>query len=216
MQTINIIHRFDGPYQDWQICNVDETPIWLDMTPDHTLDFKGSKEVSLKCTTKFKVRATLVLGVFANGAKLTPMLIFKEASGKLPKKIEDAYDEKKIVLAGNRKGWMDGSLLQEWIQKVWREAIEPDKYYLLIWDSFAPHKSENIVQCLQETYDTEVVIIPGGCTSVVQPLDLGINKPMKDRLRSKFSGWMAEKTTNSLSEKKDVRGIFYFNLFFIF
>lgn len=82
VDTHVIFFRMDGPYEDWQIANMDEVPLWLDMTPDHTLDFQGVKEVSLKCTNKYKVRATLVLGVFANGDKLTPMLIFKEPSGK--------------------------------------------------------------------------------------------------------------------------------------
>lgn len=70
----------DGPYQDKQIANMDEGPLWIDMTPEHTLDFKGVKEVALKCTNKYKVRATLVLDVFADGTKLTPMLIFNTLS----------------------------------------------------------------------------------------------------------------------------------------
>jgi hypothetical protein len=33
-------------------------------------------------------------------------------------------------------------------------------------------------------------IIPGGCTSLVQPVDVGINKPFKDRLRYQWWNWI--------------------------
>ena len=102
---------------------------------------------------------------------------------------------------------MDGHLLKEWIEKILEPSVEPDQYYLLIWDSFAPHKSESIVKSLQVTYDTEVVIIPGGCTSVVQPLGLGVNKPMKDRL--KFCQWMTDRVNDAVSEKKSPRYIVF-------
>ena len=37
-----------------------------------------------------------------------------------------------------------------------------------------------------------MAVIPGGLTSVVQPLDVSLNKPFKDRMRKKWRTWMAE------------------------
>jgi len=184
---------------------MDEVPVWLDFTPDHTLDIKGSKEVSLKCTTKYKVRATLVLAVFADGKKLPPMIVFKESSGNLPKKIQGAYDSKRIIIKANKKGWMNETLLEEWINEIWAPNIKQNESYILIWDSFAPHKTKKIVDNLINEYDTDVLIIPGGCTPVLQPLDVGINKPVKDKLRSKFSKWMTKQTEESLSNNKTIK-----------
>ena len=43
---------------------------------------------------------------------------------------------------------------------------------------------------------TVTAVIPGGLTSLVQPLDVCLNKPFKDRLREKWMTWMmsGEKT----------------------
>lgn len=38
--------------------------------------------------------------------------------------------------------------------------------------------------------NTECVVIPGGMTSMLQPLDVSINKPFKDRMRAKWQNWM--------------------------
>jgi len=46
-----------------------------------------------------------------------------------------------------------------------------------------PKLFDDMGALLLEDYDTNVEIIPGGCTSVLQPLDIGINKPLKSRVR---------------------------------
>jgi hypothetical protein len=39
---------------------------------------------------------------------------------------------------------------------------------------------------------TELVVIPGGMTSVLQLMDVSINKPFKDRLRQQYLNWIAD------------------------
>ena len=36
------------------------------------------------------------------------------------------------------------------------------------------------------------IMIPGGCTSIVQPMDKCINKPFKESMRQSWQGWMRE------------------------
>jgi len=57
-------------------------------------------------------------------------------------------------------------------------------------DSFEGHKTDTIKNiALNE--NTDLAIIPGGLTSIVQPLDVCLNKPFKDRLREKWNIWMS-------------------------
>ena len=42
------------------------------------------------------------------------------------------------------------------------------------------------------------VIVPLNCTDKLQPLDVSINNPAKEYLRSKFQSWYASKITSQL------------------
>ena len=54
------------------IVSFDETPMWFDMLQNSTIDFKGTREVTVKTTGNEKLRFTVVLGYTASGDKLPP------------------------------------------------------------------------------------------------------------------------------------------------
>jgi hypothetical protein len=39
---------------------------------------------------------------------------------------------------------------------------------------------------------TDLAVIPGGLTSVVQPLDVSVNEPFKENVRKLYTQWMAK------------------------
>ena len=47
----------------------------------------------------------------------------------------------------------------------------------------------SVVDAIQEL-GVEVEHIPGGCTCLCQPVDVGINKPFKKRIRDLWQTWM--------------------------
>ena len=63
---------------------------------------------------------------------------------------------------------------------------------MLVWDSFSAHLGDNVKKQLRECHNTHLAVIPGGLTSIVQPLDVCLNKPFKDRLREKWTSWMID------------------------
>jgi hypothetical protein len=61
----------------------------------------------------------------------------------------------------------------------------------------------SVAQKIQELV-VEVKHIPGGCTSLCQPIDVGFNKPFKNRIRRLWTEWMisegiANGTTSTLT-----------------
>ena len=55
-------------------------------------------------------------------------------------------------------------------------------------DAFEAHKTKQVKRLLK-VENADLAVIPGGITSVLQPLDVCLNKPFKDRVRQR---WMAE------------------------
>ena len=49
----------------------------------------------------------------------------------------------------------------------------------------------SVVSSIQDL-GVEVQHIPGGCTGLVQPVDVGIGKPFKNRIRNRFEDWLGQ------------------------
>ena len=66
---------------------------------------------------------------------------------------------------------------------------------MFILDMFRAHKTD--VKKLAKKINTSLAVIPGGLTSVLQPLDVSLNKPFKDKLKNMWSEWMIFGTCES-------------------
>ena len=53
---------------------------------------------------------------------------------------------------------------------------------LLVIDLLRSHKTASVKQLLRE-HDITLSLVPSGCTSLVQPLDVSVNRPFKDLLK---------------------------------
>ena len=88
---------------------------------------------------------------------------------------------------------MDDMLMVDWVKNVWgKRPGGLRKKSLLVLDAFRCHKSDRMKEMLKEEYRTTLTIIPGGMTSILQPLDVAINKPMKVMLQRRWNEWYAE------------------------
>ena len=79
---------------------------------------------------------------------------------------------------------MDKSMMNLWIKLVlspWKDRLSTYFVPLLLLDSFCVHMMGHTVTKIQ-SLRIEVQHIPGGCTYLCQPIDIGINKPTKNKL----------------------------------
>lgn len=71
------------------------------------------------------------------------------------------------------------------------------KLVFLIDDASFDKSTTVIENC--KLMEMELVIIPSGTTSVLQPLDVVINKPFKDQMKNKYVSWLISACQNEES-----------------
>ena len=106
--------RKTGNFLMGQMASANETAVYLDMSPNYTLEKKGVKEVLLKTTGCEKLCLTVILAATADGRKLPPLVILKRKT--LPK--SEAF-LKDVIVRAQEKGWMTEELMLEWLKIVW-------------------------------------------------------------------------------------------------
>jgi len=170
------------------MANDDATAIYLDMPSNYTLEKEGVKEVLLKITGCEKLHLTVMLAALAGGRTLPPLLILKRKT--LPKSKSFPMD---VIVRAQEKGWMMEELMLEWLKIVWvrRPGAFLNQPSMLVLDAFKGHLTDSVKNQLSKM-KTELVVIPGGMTSVLQPIDVSINKPFKERLRQHYLTWIAD------------------------
>ena len=186
-QRYVIKKRVEHQYALANIGNMDEMPMNFDMPPNRTVNSKGSKTVLIKTTGHEKTRFTVVLACMAHGTKLKPMVVFKRKT--MPKLKFPAG----VVVHVHPKGWMDEDRVKLWTGKVWKKrpgGLMKTKS-LLVWDMFKAHVTEKSKDYVKRM-NIDLAVIPGGLTSVVQPLDVCLNKPFKDLICQYWSAWIID------------------------
>jgi len=131
-----------------------------------------------------------MLAVTADGRKLPPYLIFKRKN--VPKGKNGEAFPKGVIVRAQAKGWMTTELMKDWLQKVWgaRPGALLRLPAMLALDAFRGHLTPEVKSEMRKQ-KTEMVVIPAGMTSVLQPLDACINKPFKDKVKAKYNAWIA-------------------------
>ncbi len=79
-----------------------------------------------------------------------------------------------------------------WVDKILQPYIEMAQDNIVplhILNSYQCHMMGLVFQKIQELR-VEVKHIPGGCTPLCQPVNIGFNKPFKDRLWRLWTSWM--------------------------
>nr|XP_050043450.1 uncharacterized protein LOC126540656 [Dermacentor andersoni] len=85
---------------------------------------------------------------------------------------------------------MTSEKMQEWLSRIWGPNVD-DVRHLLVLDQAPIHKTQAAKNAFEER-DTNVLYVPAGCISILQPADIYWNKPFKSTLRRLWEEYMRE------------------------
>lgn len=182
-----------GPHRDPDfIINMDQTPVYFSMTPSTTLEIVGRKTIHVRKSTSDTKRATVAVTITASGRILPAVVVFKgKRNGRIATDEFGTYPNEHFY-ACQKNAWMDEIVMSQWVENVLAPYVAQAPEHvipLLILDSYRCHMMASVVQQIQEL-GVEVAHIPGGCTSLCQPVDVGFNKPFKTNIRREWESWM--------------------------
>ena len=72
---------------------------------------------------------------------------------------------------------------------------------LVLFDKFTGQGTQELFDLLQNN-NVNIVVVPANCTDRLQPLDVSVNKPVKEFLCKQFHGWYAEQICKQLHTKE--------------
>lgn len=169
-------------FEESNICNLDETPIPFEYLEGKTYDTVGEKTIWAKASQNGwdKRQASLVLCVFADGVpRVPPMIIFRGKGERLGREREHYHPG--VSVEFNEKAYMNDKLFLRYIDEHLIPVLG-GRPTLFALDLIGSHKTPAVLDKLR-SHNITPSLIPGGCTSLIQPLDVSINKPFKEILR---------------------------------
>jgi hypothetical protein len=97
----------------------------------------------------------------------------------------------------NSKAWMNTETMIKWLHetlKPWKHktfGVNDTELCILILDSFSAHEVEDVkIQLL--LMNVIPLYVPGGLTSLLQPLDISVNRSFKCKMRDLWNDSMDE------------------------
>ena len=151
-----------------------------------TYNVRGEKTISTQAEKSGwdKRQATVLLIINANGSQeLIPLIVFRgepsNEGGSIFEKEKDRYHPR-VIVNFNEKAWNNGALFLQWITDELIPIMKPTAIdpVLVAMDCVSFHKTPEVLETLKSNH-CQVVMVPPGCTGILQPLDTHINKPFK-------------------------------------
>ena len=189
-----------GPTRDPRfVLNMDQTNSKFGNSPGQTIDQRGARTINMRTGTDNSKRCTVALTVSASGEMITPMVIYKGTRyGRIAtRELQDHPQEMKYAM--QPKAWFDEATMLDWVDHVLKPYVATAPVGIipiLFLDSFKVHLLGSVADAIQRL-GVELKIIPPGCTGLVQPIDVGINKPFKANMRKIYTEWLLEQDADA-------------------
>ena len=167
--------------------------------PHPTLLLGERTSINGRTSTSQTSRATVAMTVTASGEMLKPLVVFKGKPGSCIETREFPTYPQDNIYACQHSAWMDERVMRMWVREVLKPYVEDAPVHiqpLLLLDSYQCHTMASVTGDI-EALGVQVEIIPGGCTGLCQPVDVGIGKPLKRRAHHLWEEWMIDQCTTN-------------------
>ncbi|XP_069506525.1 pogo transposable element with ZNF domain isoform X2 [Ambystoma mexicanum] len=169
------IHNQDLPLS--MIAAIDELSLFLDT---EMLASDEKKDNALLTVGTGEPWCELVLTILADGS-LLPTIVFFRGNLKHLRRVPES-----IVLEAKENGYSDDEIMELWSTRVWQKHTEgPNNKGMLVLDCHRTHLSEEALSLLSST-STLPAVVPTGCSSKIQPLDVCIKRTVRNYLHKKW------------------------------
>ncbi|XP_014816331.1 PREDICTED: pogo transposable element with ZNF domain isoform X2 [Calidris pugnax] len=183
------IHTQDLPLS--MIAAIDEISLFLDV---EVLSSDDRKENALQTVGTGEPWCDVVLTILADGSVL-PTLVFYRGHVQQPANVPES-----ILLEAKENGYSDDEVMELWASRVWQKHTEcQNSKGMLVLDCHRTHLSEEVLSLLSAS-STLPAVVPAGCSSKIQPLDVCIKRTVKNFLHKKWKEQakeMADSTCDS-------------------
>uniref|UniRef100_A0A8C5WPJ5 Pogo transposable element with ZNF domain n=1 Tax=Laticauda laticaudata TaxID=8630 RepID=A0A8C5WPJ5_LATLA len=180
------IHTQDLPLS--MIAAIDEISLFLDA---EVLCSDDRKENALQTVGTGEPWCDVVLAILADGSVLPTMVLYR---GRLE---QPANVPEMILLEAKENGYSDDEIMELWSSKVWQKHLEPHKSKsMLVLDCHRTHLSEKVLSLLSSS-STLPAVVPSGCSSKIQPLDVCIKRTVKNFVHKKWKEQAKEMADSS-------------------
>lgn len=201
------------------IINSDQTGIIL--VPAANYSFDDVKATNVKVIGQEEKRAiTAVVSSSFDGQLLPLQLVFGgQDKNMLIKRavpsindphVREAVERHHFHLTQTPSHWSTLGTMQEFVEKIltpyWcANKIDDNDHLIWLIDSWVVHRSQEFVRYCQRFPWLHVVLVPANCTSVLQPADVGLQRPFKARFREEFHRHMFAQVAQRLSDGAPIK-----------
>ncbi|GJF00494.1 DDE superfamily endonuclease domain-containing protein [Phanerochaete sordida] len=180
------------------LVNIDQAQVVLQDTCGRTYETIGSSQVN--CLGVGEKRAfTILAGVSASGQALPFQAIWKgKTKASLPSPKSPGYAESQAVGIRFESSKTDTywsthetmcsymtNILVPYFSRMKAElGLPSDQECILLFDVWSGHRSRRFLDWMEKTYPWIIIsFVPGGCTGIWQPCDVGIQRLLKLAIR---------------------------------
>ncbi|KAL3700331.1 hypothetical protein R1sor_018353 [Riccia sorocarpa] len=194
------------------VVNMDQTGIrLLAISNERTYALKGSRDVAV-CGRDDKRVVTVCVASSVAGYLLPFQVIFQGKTDAVVPRSEVAttLKEKGWHLNHTANHWSTLQSCKDWVKKIFKvyyacfceakHLVVGEQKLILLIDCWSVHRSQEFLAWLGETQPwIKLVFVPAGCTSVFQPADVMLQRPLKAEFTKAFAIWCTEQIQVGIS-----------------